>query len=109
MQTQAEVIGVYEDETIVEGDTATLPIELDAIPGAVWQMELMSLMPKDVRVSLFERGGRKVALLRFPQGETRRAVEAFEAARVGANDVSRESHRVARSASERARAISEKP
>ncbi len=104
MQTQAQVIAVLEDETIVEGDTATLPIVLDAIPGAVWQTELMSSMPKDVRVSLFERAGLKCALLRFPSGQTRRAVEAFEAARQAANDVSQESHRVARRASERARA-----
>ena len=103
MQTQAEVKAVLESEAVVEGDTETLPVELDAIPGAVWQMELHSLMPADVRVSLFERGSQKCALLRFPRGQAQAALRAFDEARKAANEVSREVHRSASEAVRQAR------
>jgi hypothetical protein len=105
MQTQATVLAVLDNEEL-DGDPTTLALELDAIPGAVWQMELQSLLPPDVRVSLFERGTQKCALLRFPAGDTQRALEAFEAARQAANEVSREAYRSASEAvrsSQRAR------
>lgn len=89
---------VITEEAVVEGETETLPVELDAIPGAVWQMELHALMPADVRVSLFERGARKCALLRFPQGAAERAYQAFESALQTANQVSHEVHSAAQSA-----------
>ena len=98
VQTQAHVKAVLEDEAVIEDEVETLPIELDAIPGAVWQTELHSLMPPDVRVSLFERGARKCALLRFPRGTTEQAYRAFERALQAANEVSDEVHRAAQSA-----------
>lgn len=105
VQTQAQVKAVLESEAVVEGDVETLPIELDAIPGAIWQMELHRLMPPEVRVSLFERGSQKCALLRFPAGQAREALQAFESARQAANDLTREAYqsvRAAREARERA-------
>jgi hypothetical protein len=104
MQTQAQVKAVLDSEEL-DGDETTLALELDAIPGAVWQMELQSLMPPEFRVSLFERGAQKCALLRFPPGEMKRALAAFEAAREAANEVSRDAHRTA---SEAARAFRER-
>jgi hypothetical protein len=98
VQTQAQVRAVLADEAVIEGDVETLPIELDAIPGAVWQTELRDLMPPDVRVSLFERGARKCALLRFPRGATEQALRAFEQALQLANQVSHEVHAAAQSA-----------
>jgi hypothetical protein len=98
MQTQAQIKAVLESEAVVDGDIETLPIELDAIPGAVWQAELHGLMPPEVRVSLFERGSQKCALLRFPSGQAQRALEAFDTARQGANEVSRQAHQAARQA-----------
>lgn len=95
---------VLESEAVVEGDTETLPIELDAIPGAVWQMELHGLMPPEVRVSLFERGALKCALLRFPRGGAQQALAAFEAALRTANEVSREVHQTAAEARKSVRA-----
>lgn len=95
MQTQAQVKALLEDEVVIDGETETLPIELDAIPGAVWQMELHDLMPPDVRVSLFERGAQKCALLRFPRGRAQEAYQAFERARQGANEVSHQVHQSA--------------
>jgi hypothetical protein len=92
MQTQAQVLALLEEEAVVDGDTETLPIELDAIPGAIWQMELHGLMPPDVRVSLFERGAQKCALLRFPRGRAQEAYQAFERALVTANEISHELH-----------------
>lgn len=98
VQTQAQVKAVLEDEAVVEDETETLPIELDAIPGAVWQTELLALMPPDVRVSLFERGARKCALLRFPRGTAEQAYRAFEGALRTANEVSHEVHSAAQAA-----------
>lgn len=98
VQTQAQVKAVLEDEAVVEDEMETLPIELDAIPGAVWQTELHALMPPEVRVSLFERGARKCALLRFARGGGEPALRAFEAALQAANEVSEEVHRAAQSA-----------
>lgn len=92
MQTQARVLALLEEEAVVDGDTETLPIELDAIPGAVWQMELHGLMPPDIRVSLFERGSQKYALLRFPRGRAQAAVQAFDRAREAANEVNHQAH-----------------
>jgi hypothetical protein len=92
VQTQAQVKALLESEAVIEGDTETLPVELDAIPGAVWQMELHSLMPPDVRVSLFERGAQKCALLRFPRGCSQQAYRAFDIARRAANELSHEAH-----------------
>jgi hypothetical protein len=109
MATQANVTAVSidppdDDET---GDAAassenptTLSVELDAIPGAVWQTELLALMPADIRVTLFERGTQKCALLAFPRGEQQRALEAFEAARKTANEVSEQAHLAAQAARE---------
>jgi hypothetical protein len=101
VETQAQVKALLESEATVEGDTETLPIELDAIPGAVWQMELHSLMPADVRVSLFERGAQKCALLRFPRGCLQQALQAFDTARRGANEQSREAYQSAARALQR--------
>lgn len=104
MAAQAQVRAVLVSETRDDG-TATLPIELDTIPGAVWQAELQSLMPTDMRVSLFERGGQKCALVTFPVGQAQRAQLAFNAALEGANEVSQQAHRIAaleRSAREQA-------
>ena len=95
MVTQAEVVAVLENEIREEGETAMVPIELDAIPGAVWQTELQSLMPRDVRVSLFERGAQKCALLSFSAGEFQRAFAAFESALKAANEVSHQAHAAA--------------
>lgn len=92
MQTQAQVKALLEDEAVIDGETETLPIELDAIPGAVWQMELHGLMPPDVRVSLFERGAQKCALLRFARGRAQEAVQAFDRARQAANEISHQAH-----------------
>lgn len=100
---------MIEDEAVVEGEMETLPIELDAIPGAVWQMELHALMPPDVRVSLFERGARKCALLRFPQGAAERAFGAFERALRAANQVSLEVHSAAQSARQARERASREP
>lgn len=95
VQTRAQIKALLEDEAVVEGETETLPVELDAIPGAVWQMELHSLMPPDIRVSLFERGSRKCALLKFPRGGAEQAFQAFETALQAANEVSHELHQSA--------------
>ena len=96
MAAQAQVKAVLASEVRDDG-TATLPIELDAIPGAVWQTELQSLMPADMRVSLFERGGLKFALVTFSDGEPERARAAFEQALQGANEVSHQAHSTAAS------------
>ncbi|HKY34786.1 MAG TPA: hypothetical protein VJN18_02500 [Polyangiaceae bacterium] len=103
METQANVVAVLAEapedgDEAAAGPITTLAIELDAIPGAVWQTELISLMPSDVRVSLFERGAQKCALLTFPEGQMERALEAFEQARQGANEVSQQAHQVAKAA-----------
>lgn len=103
VQTQAQVKARLDDEAVVDGEIETLPVELDGIPGAVWQMELHSLMPADVRVSLFERGARKCALLKFPRGGAEQAFEAFESALRTANEVSRELHQNAAQAVREAR------
>jgi hypothetical protein len=103
VQTQAQVKARLDDEAVVDGEIETLPIELDGIPGAVWQMELHSLMPADVRVSLFERGARKCALLKFTRGGAEQAFEAFESALRTANEVSRELHQNAAQAAREAR------
>ena len=103
MQTQAQVKAVLENEAAIDGETETLPLELDAIPGAVWQMELHGLMPADVRVSLFERGTRKCALLRFPRGQSQRAQQAFAGAVQAANEVSHRVHQMAAQAARQAR------
>src|SRR5687768_1717857 len=102
MITQAQVKAVLteDEETERRDDVATLRIELDAIPGAVWQAELTSSLPSDVRVTLFELGAQKCALLTFPPGQQQYALEAFEAARKVANDVSHEAHQAARAARE---------
>lgn len=106
MATRATIKAVLEIEDREELEPSgqeTLPVELDAIPGAVWQMELTGLMPPDVRVSLFEKGSRKCALLRFAPGQREHAYAAFEKALAGANDVSEQSHRAAAQAVERVR------
>ncbi len=95
MQTQAQVKALLEDEAVVDGETETLPIELDAIPGAIWQMELHALTPPDMRVSLFERGSQKCALLRFPRGRAQEAYQAFDLARKTANEISHQAHQSA--------------
>jgi len=95
MATQAEVVAVLQDEIREAGETAMVPIELDAIPGAVWQMELQSAMPRDVRVSLFERGAQKCALLTFTSGEFQRAFACFQSALQVANEVSHQAHAAA--------------
>lgn len=95
MATQAEVVAVLESEAREEGESAMVPIELDAIPGAVWQMELQSLMPRNIRVSLFERGAQKCALLTFATGEFQSAFAAFESARKAANEVSHQAYAAA--------------
>lgn len=96
MATQAQVKAVHASEDRADGN-ATLPIELDDIPGAVWQAELQALMPSDVRVSLFERGGQKFALVTFPAGQAQSAEAAFKQALRGANEVSDAAHRAAAS------------
>lgn len=100
MITQAQVKAVLmeDDEAEKREDVATLRIELDAIPGAVWQAELTSSLPPDVRVTLFELGAQKCALLTFPPGQQQYALEAFEKARKVANEVSDEAHAAARAA-----------
>jgi hypothetical protein len=87
METRAQVKAVLPSEERDDG-TATLPIELDVIPGAVWRAALQSLMPDDMRVSLFEQGGRKCALVTFAAGQEARALATFEAALQEANQVS---------------------
>lgn len=110
MEAEAQIKVVLEEEAQSDEAFATLPIELDTIPGAVWRTELLALMPSDVRVTLFERGSQKLALLTFPPGERERAQAAFEAALQSANAVSQASHLVAKGARERlAREHSEKP
>lgn len=108
MATQASVVAVLESEALEAepGGLNALPLQLDAIPGAVWQAELHALMPKDVRVSLFELGARKCAILRFQPGEREAALAAFERALAGANEVSEQSYQVAAQA--RARRESER-
>jgi hypothetical protein len=102
--TQANIVAVLRNEAPEDlGDEApapitTLAIELDAIPGAVWQTELASQMPSDIRVSLFERGAQKCALLTFPEGQLERAYEAFEKARCAANEVSQQAYLAAKAA-----------
>jgi hypothetical protein len=91
---QAKVKGVLSSEAREDG-TETLTFELDTIPGAVWQLELQALLPPGLRVSLFERGGRKCALVTSTRGDTEQAVAAFERAVSGANQVSHEAHLVA--------------
>jgi len=106
VQTQAQVKALLENEAALEGDDGemeTLAVELDAIPGAVWQMELQSLMPPDVRVSLFERGAQKCALLRFQRGCSKQAFDAFDRARETANEVSHQAHQSAARAARQAR------
>ncbi|HYJ07868.1 MAG TPA: hypothetical protein VEX18_02640 [Polyangiaceae bacterium] len=100
MITQAQVKAVLteDDEAEQREDVATLRIELDAIPGAVWQAELTSSLPPDVRVTLFELGAQKCALLTFPPGQQQYALEVFEKARKVANEVSDEAHAAARAA-----------
>lgn len=106
MATQASIKAVLEIEDREElepNGQETLPVELDAIPGAVWQLELQGLMPPGMRVSLFEKGSRKCALLRFSPGQREEAYAAFEKALAGANEVSEQSHRAAAQAVERVR------
>jgi hypothetical protein len=95
MATQAKILGVLEEPSTRDDGTATLPVELDAIPGAVWQAELQCLMPRDFRVSLFERGSQKCAFLSFPAEQRQEAYDAFERALQGANEVSTEAYRAA--------------
>jgi hypothetical protein len=105
METRAQVKAVLPSEARDDG-TATLPIELDVMPGAVWRSALQSLLPADMRVSLFEQGGRKCALITFAVGHEAQALATFEAALQEANEVSEQAHSAA--ASER-RARSEPP
>lgn len=91
MAVQAQIRAVLASEERND-DTATLPIELDDIPGAVWQAELQALMPEAMRVSLFERGGQKFALVTFTAGQAAEAQAAFEAALRGANEVSQQAY-----------------
>jgi hypothetical protein len=90
MAVQAQIKAVLTSEAREDG-TATLPIELDDIPGAVWQAELQSLMPAHMRVSLFERGGQKCALVTFST-DAAEALAAFEHALNGANEVSQQAY-----------------
>jgi hypothetical protein len=101
MATQAKILEVLEAVPRDDG-ALTLPIELDAIPGAVWQAELQSLLPDGMRVSLFEHGTQKRALLTFPAELSSEAQSAFERALQGANEVSSEAHRAAAKAVGRA-------
>jgi uncharacterized glyoxalase superfamily metalloenzyme YdcJ len=101
MLAQAQVKAVLTSEARDDG-TATLTLELDVIPGAVWQLELQSQLPEGMRVSLFERGGQKFALLTYSDRSDEQARAVFESALQGANDVSREAHSIAAS-SRRAR------
>ena len=96
MAVQAQLKGVRSSEARDDG-TATLTLELDTIPGAVWQLELQSLLPEGTRVSLFERGGQKCALVTSSVGDAEQALAAFERALTGANEVSREAHLAAES------------
>lgn len=100
MATQASIKAVLEGEAQQDDGVTTLPIELDEIPGAVWQAELQSLLPPELRVSLFERSGRKCALLRFATVDLQAASAAFASALAGANEVSEQAHRAARAALE---------
>jgi hypothetical protein len=94
MATQANILDILEAVPRDDG-ALTLPVELDAIPGAVWQAELQSLLPEGMRVSLVEHGAQKRALLTFPAELLPEAHLAFERALAGANEVSRESYRAA--------------
>ena len=96
MATQATIRNIVESEELEQ--STTLAIELDDIPGAVWQAELQALMPEDIRATLFERGGQKFALLKFPDDQRDRARTAFEQALSGANEVSQQAHSAARAA-----------
>jgi len=91
MAVQAQIRTVLASEPRDDG-TAMLTIELDDIPGAVWRAELESLMPGDMRVSLFERGEQKLAVITHPAGDEQRARTAFSEALHGANEVSHEAH-----------------
>lgn len=105
MVTQANILAVLDDELREVGEATNLRIDLDAIPGAVWQTELQSALPPDVRVSLFERGAQKSALLTFPSGKLASARAAFVSALHAANEVSQQAHAAAvqaREARERA-------
>ncbi len=77
--------------------SSTVSVELTAVPGAVWQTELRSLLPNDVRASLFERGGRKYALVSFPSGQEDSARASFERALRSANEISLQAHAAAAS------------
>lgn len=92
MVTQAKIIAVLDDELRDVGDATMVRIDLDAIPGAVWQTELQSALPPDVRVSLFERGAQKCALLSFASGQFESAHAAFVSALQAANEVSQQAH-----------------
>jgi hypothetical protein len=94
MAAQAQVTAELANELREDG-TATLTLELDVIPGAVWQLELQSLLPEGMRVSLFERGGQKCALLTFSAPDAGQARVSFEQALSGANQVSQEAHLIA--------------
>lgn len=96
METRAQVKAVLPSEEREDG-TATLPIELDVIPGAVWRSALQSLLPDDMRVSLFEQGGRKCALVTFAAGQQAQALATFTEALQEANDVSEQAHSAAAS------------
>jgi hypothetical protein len=104
MATQAKILGVLGESTERDDGTATLPVELDAIPGAVWQAELQSLMPREFRVTLFERGSQKCAFLSFPADQAQQAYDAFEQALQGANETSTEAYRAAARARDESRA-----
>lgn len=95
MVTQANIIAVLDDELREVGEATMVRIDLDAIPGAVWQTELQSALPAEVRVSLFERGTQKSALLTFPAGQFASAHAAFVSALSAANEVSEEAHAAA--------------
>lgn len=83
--------------------TSTLLLELDAIPGAVWQAELRELLAPDIRAVLFERGGQKCALLTFATEHEPKAQQAFAAALGAANEVSQQAHAIAAKAASEAR------
>jgi hypothetical protein len=100
METRAQVKAVLPSEERQDG-TATLPIELDVIPGAVWRSALQSLMPDDMRVSLFEQGGRKCALITFAAGQEAQALATFELALQEANEVSQQAYSAAASVRKR--------
>jgi hypothetical protein len=103
MATQAKILGILGESTARDDGTATLPVELDAIPGAVWQAELQSLMPSDFRVTLFERGSQKCAFLSFPAEQAQEAYDAFARALEGANEANSEAYRAVARAREESR------